>query len=279
MAAARLFAALVVVLVARPTAAQEPAQPAPAAAPAAVVPAPPTPIAAPEVVSRADETKARLKQVEANVAPEATETEIRTKLPELEAKVVERAPRAEALLGESASLDALSDLSGEWGSRADKLTDWRHALTRRAVAIEAELDSLAAEEATWKATLDAGASGAFPAITLERVREVITALNDTEKVVKKRRTQILSLQNDVAQQELVVSGLIDRIDARRTELRSRILARDAPSLWRAEAFAPAEGAPADLGGRIGEAVTTSLADLKDFASRSGGQLAFALACF
>src|SRR5512139_4308695 len=141
--ALRLLAALVLALCARPVAAQEPAPPAPAAAPAPAAPpapAPPTPIAAPEVVTRAEETKTALKQVEARIAPDAAESEVQAKLPELAAKVTERSPRAESVLSQATTLDALADLTGEWGGRSDQLTDWRHALTRRALAVESELD-------------------------------------------------------------------------------------------------------------------------------------------
>ncbi|MEX2205885.1 MAG: mechanosensitive ion channel domain-containing protein [Myxococcota bacterium] len=220
--------------------AQEAPAPAPAAAPPAPVapaaPEAPVPVPAPEIVGRSEELKAELKHIESRSAPDATELEIEAKLPELASKLTERSTRANELLEGAVSIEALSDLSSEWRSRSEALAAWRLALTRRAVAIEAEIDGLQRFENEWEATRESAAAAGLPQSTRERVSETLAALNEAQKQVKRRRTHILALQNDVAQQELVVTGVLERVSTLRRELQSRLFARDEPPLWSPDAY-------------------------------------------
>ncbi len=248
--------------------------PGPAAAPVAPAPAepaPPTPVPAPEIVGRSEELKAELKQIEARSAPDATELEIEAKLPDLTSKLAERAARANELLSSSPSLEALSDLSGEWRARAERLTSWRQSLTRRALAIEAEIDSIDRAEEQWEATRESKAVAGLPPSTLERVNETLQAVNATQKQVKRRLRHILALQNDVAQQELVVSGVLDRVGGLRDQLQSRLLARDEAPLWSPDAYRR----PADAGilaDRLRSGIDETLSELAEFVRRDSLRL-------
>ncbi len=236
--------------------------PAPAAAPPPpVAPAPPAPVPvpAPEIVGRSEELKLELKQIESRSAPDAGELEIETSLPELSSKLIERSARANELLEESISLEALADIGSEWRARSEGLTNWRQTLTRRAVAIEAEIDNLQRSEDQWQLTRESAAAAGLPQTTRDRVGETLQALNDTQKRIKRRRTHILALQNDVAQEELVVTGVLDRVASMRKELQSRLFARDEPPLWSPEAYTRAadlaplpEGLRANLAESVGE---------------------------
>jgi small-conductance mechanosensitive channel len=219
--------------------AQEATAPATApAAPVAPVPAEPAQVAvpAPEIVSRSEDLKVELKQIQSRSAPDAMELEIEAKLPELASKLSERSARANELLEGTVSIDALSDLSSEWRSRSDALAAWRQALTRRAVAIEAEIDGLQRSEDQWEATRESALAAGLPGPTRDRVGETLQALDATQRQIKHRRTHILALQNDVAQEELVVTSVLDRVATLRKELQSRLFARDEPPLWSPDAY-------------------------------------------
>jgi len=278
MRAIALAIALTLVLVAGGALAQDPG--APAAAPVAPTPPPapepPAPVPVAEIVTRSEEVKSLLREMETRTAVDAAEAEVETKLPELSSKLRERAIRADEILSGAASLEATSDLKGEWGARAEKLTSWRHALTRRAIAIEAELEQLNLEEARWERTRDAAAAAGLPQGTRERIEETIAAIAATEKAVKRRRTHVLALQNDVAQEELLVSGVLDRVEVRRAELQSRLFARDEPPLWSPAAYAGA-------GMLTLESVQSELADnvaeLREFGRVAANQIVLQLAIF
>jgi len=256
--------------------------PAPAAAPPVPVapapPEPPPPIPVPEIVGRSEELKAELKQMEARSAPDETELEVETKLPELASKLLERSARANELLTGSPSLEALADLTGEWRARSERLTAWRQALTRRALAVETEIDKLDGAQEQWERTRDSAAAAALPGTTRDRISETLQAVKDTEKQVKRRRTHILALQNDVAQEELVVSGVLERVDGLRKELQSRLFARDEPPLWSAEAYTRAADA-APLRERLRATVGETFDELAEFMRLDSSRLLVQAAVF
>ena len=234
--------------------------------PAAVAPAPseaPVPVPAPEIVGRSEELKAELKQIEARAAPDPAELEIETKLPELAAKLVERSGRANELLEGSTSMEALADLASEWRARSEGLTAWRQALTRRALAIEAEIDGLDHTQEQWEATRESAAASGLPQTTRDRVSETLVALHDTQKQIKRRRTHILALQNDVAQQELVVTGVLDRVATLRKQVQSQLLARDEWPLWSPEAYIRAADVP-PLRERLRMNITETVDELGEY---------------
>src|SRR5262249_36136476 len=117
-----------------------PAAPAPATGEATPPAAPTAPrvIAAPEIVTRAEDAQVLVKRILHPNADDQVEQEIETRLPETSAKLRERTARAEALLENSPTFDALNDLDNEWRTRLDRLKTWRLSLTRSAQRIEAD---------------------------------------------------------------------------------------------------------------------------------------------
>jgi len=268
---ALLLAALAVAIAPWTAFAQEPAA-APAAEPetAPAPPEPPKSIPAPEIVGRSEELKNQLRQMEARSAPDAAELDVEAKLPEFSAKLRERAARADEVLSASPSLEVLSDLRSEWRARATRFTDWRLALTRRALAIEAELETIDLQQAEWERTRDSAGAAGLPEATRERVAETLQALKDAEKAIKKRRTSVLALQNDVAQEELLVSSQLERITALQKQMQSRLFARDAPPLWSPQAYVsttePTVGQTA-----LQASVTEAIDELVEFVQLDSGR--------
>ncbi len=260
-------------------AATPPAAAPPAAAPAPPAePTPPAPIPAPEIVTRSEELKGQLRQIEGRIAPDAGEMEISEKLPELASKLIERSARANELIDGDTSIDALSDVAGEWRARAEGLGAWRQALTRRAVAIEAEIDTLQRAEDQWEVTRASAAAAGLPSSTRERIAETLAALNAAQKQVKRRRTHILALQNDVAQQELVVTGVLDRVASLRQQLQSRLFARDEPPLWQPEAYTRSAD-PTPLRERLVKSVSESFGELGELMLLDGQRFAWQVVIF
>jgi small-conductance mechanosensitive channel len=277
MRALALTLALALGLLAGPALAQDPNAPQAAAPAPAPAPEPPPIVPGAEVVTRSEEIKNLLKDMEARAAPDAAEQEVQSQLPALSAKLRERSARADEVLSKATSIETIVDLSNEWDTRAVKLTGWRHSLTRRAIGIESVLDQINIEQDRWARTREAAAAAGLPAGTRERIDETLAAISATEKAVKKRRTHVLALQNDVAQEELIVSGILDRAEALRAELQSRLFARDEPPLWSPAAWEATSGLPTldDLRANLADNVE----ELGEFGRLGGSQVVLQLLCF
>ena len=260
-----LAAALVSAWLALPAAAEVLPAPSPPSAPttaAAESAAPPT-IPAPEIVSRAEEAKALARRMVEQTSNDPAQDEIEAQLPETAARLRERKARADDLLDVSPTLDALADLDTEWRARAKRLVDWRAALTRSAQVIEADRTELQAEREIWERTRDAPDATALPPATLARVNETIDALSGAELTLRRQRSATLSLQSKVAEEEIVVSGMVERVTKLRADLGSHLLQRDAPPLWSAAAYAPT-GDPTFVPARLRAAGARRLDLLDEF---------------
>ena len=252
--------------------------PAPAAAPApgsatapAAEPAPPATIDAPEIVTRAEDAKALVRRIEDRKAEDQVQSTIAEELPQTSEKLRERAARANEMLELRPTIDALDDLDGEWRARSVKLADWRLALTHSAQAAEADLAALAVERALWERTREAPEAANLPPATQARLKETIELLAQAEQKLQKKRASILTLQNEVAEEEVVVRGMVERVAQQREDLSKQMFDRDAPPLWSPEAYAPS-GDSAFLPEKLRGAVTRRIDLLHEFASLSVSRL-------
>jgi small-conductance mechanosensitive channel len=249
-----------------------PPAPAPAAVPAEPVPVEAPTISAPEIVTRAEDAKTLVRRVaEQTAAQDGTQRDIEIELPQTAEKLRERTARADELLELSPTLDAVNDLDNEWRARAKRLADWRISLTKSAQLIEGDLAVLGQERELWERTRDAPGARALPEATLARVNETIEALRRGEQRAQRQRSSILTLQNQVAEEEIVVRSVVDRVAKQRSDLGKRLFVRDAPPLWSPQAYAPS-GDSKFVPARMRAAVERKLDLLQEFAGLSIARL-------
>ncbi|MFI5317100.1 MAG: mechanosensitive ion channel domain-containing protein [Myxococcota bacterium] len=241
-----------------------PAAAAPTAAPEQV---PEATIAAPDIVSRAEDANALVRRISDQTAEDPTKQRIQAQLPETSKRLRERTERAESLLEASPTFNALNDLDTEWQARARRLMEWRLALTHGAQVVEEDRALLQQEREIWMRTRDAPDGGALPPATSARVSESIEVLTRAEQKLQRQRASILTLQNEVAEEELVVRTIVERVAKERADLGKRLLERDSPPLWSAEAYAPS-GDSTFVSGRMRAEVIRKLDLLQEFVSLS-----------
>jgi potassium-dependent mechanosensitive channel len=210
-------------------------------APAAAAP---VPIPAPEIASRAEAAKTLLQHIaEQQSAEDPVRAEVAAKLPGASEKLRSRRTQAEALIAGSPTTSALNDVDAEWRARAKRLADWRVALTRSAQNLDANRSQLADERAVWERTREGAADAGLPPATQTRVNETIAALSAGEARLRAQVSAVLELQNEVAEEEIVVREVVDRVAKKRAELGKQLWMRDTPALWTAAAWAsPGDGA-------------------------------------
>jgi small-conductance mechanosensitive channel len=253
-------------------------EPPPAVAPEPNAPLVEPAIPAPEIATRAEDAKTLLRDIAERTAPSPTEAEIEAKLPEISPKLRERAQAADAALGAAPSVETLVDLGSEWGSRSERLTLWRHALTRSALSAESELARLAEERERWERTKTSPDARALPGATLARIDETVDALRNGERELRRRRSHLLTLQNEVAQQELIVSDISERIARLRTDSSALLFRRDAPALWDRESFVPTNDTSTFLE-RLQAAYQQKRDVLREYFVNDAGDLQVKLALF
>ena len=231
-----LLTALVVTALAPVARGQETPTPA-ATAPSATGPAP-IPLA--EVVTQAEIVSADLRTIEADLASDRITFSVDTELPLLAQEIESRLAENQKILNSRPSLDTLTSLETEWKTIADRLLAWKGDLTTRATALEREITRLTRLEQTWSSTLTQAETATAVTVTppeiLQRIQSVIAAIKKTRDAIEKRRTQVLTLQNRVAEQDARIAEALAFIRQKRAETISLLFVKEAPSIWSAEVW-------------------------------------------
>jgi small-conductance mechanosensitive channel len=202
-----------------------------------------------EVVAQAETVSANLRTVEADLASDRITTSVAAELPVLMQEIDARLGENQTILNSRPSLDTLKNLETEWNNLADRLVAWKGDLTTRATALDREITRLTQLEQTWTNTLNqAGTTGTdqaapvnsdetvAPPEILQRIQSVIAAIKQTRGAIERRRTQVLTLQNRVAEQDARIEQALAAIKQVRAETINRLLVKDAPSIWSAEVW-------------------------------------------
>ena len=123
-------------------------------------------------------------------------------------------------------------MESEWKTLADKLSIWRRDLTTRATDLDRELTRLTRLEQTWSSTLaqaetagtptaqgdqSVSAGVGTPPEILQRILTVIAAIRQTREAIEKRRAQVLTLQNRVADQDARIAAALASVRRVREE--------------------------------------------------------------
>jgi small-conductance mechanosensitive channel len=214
--------------------------------------------------------------VKAVAEPVPDEERLQESLPELGEDMRRRAGEVSQRLDGYVSLDGFNDLDGEWAGRAARLATERKALTERARALDAELGRLAEMREIWERSRALARESAAPPALLTRIKSILGSIEAARKTVQARRGSVLTLQNDVAGLEAVVSDVQDQLRAARSQERERLFVRDSPPLWAALEQRVPEGAFTE---RLRGSVQAQVVTLVSFAEGRGGIFAVHLAIF
>jgi len=240
----------------------QPAAPAPTPVPA------PTPIPDSQIPARTGEVAALLRGMEANAQPQEKAAAITDALPVAEKSIDSLEEEIVPLFESDGPAQVFTDAEVEITRVERRLTGWLDALNSRTVEFDGDLADLRSRREAWEITRNEADAVELPAALVQQVRETITAIRSTEKVIGDRRAELLTLQAEVAEQRSRSRALSERID-REIEIRQQGLLRlDSPPLWRALGESRGEG----LSGQIIESIHRNLGVLRRFVSESKQQL-------
>ena len=192
----------------------------------------PTPevIPVPEIATRAEETGARLRAIEAALQPTAEVQQIDADSAARSERIAARFDDHVAALDAGPALRALAHMTATWQAERNTLSGWAKTLTWYANEAERQIQELATRSESWSATLaQAHASNAPPQVT-KRIQETIDAIQATRHDVERYRAQILSLQDRVAREIATCDQAMDRIASYRKKEVGQIFVRDTQPL-------------------------------------------------
>lgn len=187
-----------------------------------------------DISSTADTVAARLASLEAELKDDNLLWAIRDKLPPLTQEIDVRRNEDARVLQSRPDLDTLRSLDNNWKVVGQQLPDWKQNLSVRVTRLDEELSQLEQTTAAWNATVNAAGLAGLPADLLMSAQSTVENIKSTEESLRKRRSEVVAMQNAVARQDARVHEAMELLSAARVRTVSNILVQDSPPMWTSE---------------------------------------------
>jgi small-conductance mechanosensitive channel len=236
-------------------------QPEEQAAEAPAVVEAPVFVPVPLVAARSEDLREALRRTQEDLAKSLDEAAIDERLPKAREVLAKEAAATADLLAGSPNVDQLADQERAWANRQAELAIWRGTLAKRAADIESELSSLDSLRELWEKTLAEARRTQAPADVIGSITANLDSIASTRKLVKAFRSELLSLLNGVAQEELRASESLSAVSAKRATIRAHIFEPDGEPLWEALARVDSE---TSMPGRVSAGIVADTRELAAF---------------
>jgi len=180
----------------------------------------------------------------------------------------------ELLAGEPTSLD-LEDEQRYWRSRGLEYTEERKLLTRRAGKLQEQIQTLEDQQREWAATLLLFLKTPGIETTVERMKQELDKIHAVKSQMLEQLNVVVSMQNQVSQQDQQISDILLRVRQAREHDRGRLFEMDGRPLWEAR---DSQSFEQDIGSSFRKSVIRSFTSAKEFVG-SHIPTTFALAMF
>jgi potassium-dependent mechanosensitive channel len=213
-----------------PTSPQQTVPAATQPAPAAASPANQSiPLA--QIADRAEQLEALLREVSDQLTPPAELAEADRAAKARSEEISQRAQQVENLLAGMPNSVEVRDEELYWSSLRQQYTAQRKLLTARAAGLQDQIRLLDAQQVQWQATWDQIHQTEGIEAVVDRIRGELEAIRTTRSQAQEQLNLVLTLQNQVSQQDQQISVVIARIDDAQERLRGRLLEKDSHPLW------------------------------------------------
>jgi len=186
-----------------------------------------------KIADRAEELDHLLREVNSQLMPKSELLESQRKVKEQATEIHRQALQTEELLADAPTPLELEDERRYWRSKSLEYGEERRRLTVRAAKLEEQIQALEAQQPEWMATwmLIRESPGIEPVI--EQTKQQLEKIQTAKSQAQEHLNTLLTLQNEVSQQDRQVSDILLRVREAREWQRSRLLEPDSPPIWEA----------------------------------------------
>ncbi len=184
-----------------------------------------------EVSDRAKETNITLNKIKANLEPDSDILTINEQLPQFLYSL--KRSRSGWFYKSLKSLNTrkLQNLKQEWATNLEKLNEWEKILSVRSKALGEDKRQVEEISALWLITSESASVSEVPEVIRKRVKSTLEDINDIKashlKIVKK----LLTLLDQISEQQLEITKLIGLINEAEAQSRKYLFDRDSLPLW------------------------------------------------
>jgi hypothetical protein len=187
----------------------------------------------PQIADRAEQLDHLLREISSQLMPQRELVELETRTEKRAAEIQRRILQTKELLsGEPTSLD-LEEERRYWRSRSIEYADERRLLTMRAAKLEAQIQTLEAQQPEWVDTWSQIHQTPGIGAIVSRVKQQLDGIQAAISEVQEQLNVVLTVQNQVSQQDQQISDIFLRVRQARESERGHLLEPDVRPLWKA----------------------------------------------
>jgi hypothetical protein len=198
-----------------------------------VPPAPVPPASLAEAVGEAGAAEAKLRQIEAALAPDAAFEGLASQLTEQLVSLEDRAAEAHERIERATRMRQLDDLEGRWLSEQTALEGLRKETTERARTIAESLAQVEALSEVWEKTRMQAREALAPAAVSDRIARTLRAARATREKITAYRDEVLALQAEIAGGLGTVSDVLEQTQRAEQVMRGGLFGTDSLPIWTA----------------------------------------------
>lgn len=187
----------------------------------------------PKIADRAEELDHLLREISSQLTPKSELLESERKTAEQAEEIRRRAQQSRELLAGTPTPLELEDEHRYWRTRNLEYGEERRLLTLRAARLEEQIQSLEAQKPEWVATWIYIRESPGITSVVERTKQQVDRIQAAKSQAQEQLNVVLTLQNEVSQQDQQISDILFRVREARQAERSRLLEADNPPLWKA----------------------------------------------
>jgi small-conductance mechanosensitive channel len=217
----------------------------------------------PQIADRAVELDQLLREISSRLIPKPELLESERKAEERAVAIRRRTLQTRDLLaGDPTSLD-LEDEQRYWYSRSLEYAAERSHLTLQAGKLEEQIQTLEAQQAEWVATWSQIHQAPGIGAIVDRIKQQLDKIRAAKSGAQEQLNVLLTIQNQVSQQDQQISDILLRVRQARELERGRLLELDGRPLWEAR---DSEAVEQNFGPSFHRSFDRSFTSAKEFLS-------------
>lgn len=190
----------------------------------------------PRIADRAEELDHLLREISSELAPKSELVESEKKTAEQAEDIRKRLQQTGELLAGTPTPLELEDEYRYWRARNLEYGEERRLLTLRASKLAGQVQALEAQKPEWVATWTQIRESPGIESVVERTKQLLDRIQEVKSQAQDQLNVVLTLQNEVSQQDQQISDILLRVREAREGERGRLLVADNPPLWEASGF-------------------------------------------
>lgn len=184
-----------------------------------------------KIAGRAEELDHLLREISSQFVPQSELLKSEEKSAEQAAEIRQRALQTRELLVGTPTPLELEDELRYWRSRNAEYREQRKVLTLRAARLEEQIQTLEAQQPEWMATWTQIRESPGIEPVVDRTKQQLNKIQAAKSQAQEQLNIVLTLQNEVSQQDQQISDILLRVREARASERTHLLEADSAPLW------------------------------------------------